>query len=92
MSTYFIQNADEIQSADQIRHYDLHAHHTTTTVGWLPANRPLEIALTCGASCPDAVVDRVLLRTLSFFQHITRLRTSYRYTRRLWQKHPERLL
>lgn len=68
MPTYFIQNANEIQSAAQIRHYDLQANHTITTAVWLPATRPLDIALTCGASCPDAVVDRVLLRTLSFFE------------------------
>ena len=75
MPTYFIQNADDIQSAAQIRHHDLYAHHTITTAAWLPASRPLDIALTCGASCPDAVVDRVLLRTLSFFEQTIPLET-----------------
>ena len=68
MPTYFIQNADDIVSADTARHFLLDTHHITHTTGWLPASRPLDIALTCGASCPDAVVDRVLLRTLSFFE------------------------
>jgi 4-hydroxy-3-methylbut-2-enyl diphosphate reductase len=39
----------------------------TTTEGWLPDKRPLDVALTCGASCPDAIVDGVLFRVLSFF-------------------------
>lgn len=73
MPTYFIQNADDILSANAIRHFLLQTHHTTQTTGWLPERRPLDIALTCGASCPDAVVDRVLLHTLSFFEHTSPL-------------------
>jgi 4-hydroxy-3-methylbut-2-enyl diphosphate reductase len=33
----------------------------------LPDKHPLDVALTCGASCPDAIVDGVLFRVLSFF-------------------------
>ena len=73
MPTYFIQNADDIVSADTARHFLLDTHRIIHTNGWLPAKRPLDIALTCGASCPDAVVDRVLLRTLSFFDHTSPL-------------------
>ena len=69
MPTYFIRNADEILSARQIQHFILATHQMVTTDGWLPDQRPLEIALTCGASCPDAIVDGVLLRVLSFFEH-----------------------
>ena len=69
MPTYFIQNADDIVSAHTARHFLLDTHRITHTDGWLPTKRPLDVALTCGASCPDAVVDRVLLRTLSFFEH-----------------------
>jgi 4-hydroxy-3-methylbut-2-enyl diphosphate reductase len=47
----------------------LATHQMVTTDGWLPDQRPLEVALTCGASCPDAIVDGVLLRVLSFFEH-----------------------
>jgi 4-hydroxy-3-methylbut-2-enyl diphosphate reductase len=73
MPTYFIQNADDIVSAHTARHFLLDTHRITHTSGWLPAKRPLDVALTCGASCPDAVVDRVLLRTLSFFEHTSPL-------------------
>jgi 4-hydroxy-3-methylbut-2-enyl diphosphate reductase len=67
MPTYFVKNADEILSAAEIRHYDLGRRVVTETRDWLPEKKPVAVALTCGASCPDAVVEGVLLRLLSFF-------------------------
>jgi 4-hydroxy-3-methylbut-2-enyl diphosphate reductase len=67
MPTFFIRNAEEILSLQRIRHFLLHLRQMTTTEGWLPDKRPLDVALTCGASCPDAIVDGVLFRVLSFF-------------------------
>jgi len=67
MPTYFIRNADEILSASHIQHFLLATRQMATTENWLPDRRPLDIALTCGASCPDAIVDGVLFRVLSFF-------------------------
>jgi 4-hydroxy-3-methylbut-2-enyl diphosphate reductase len=67
MPTYFIRNAEEILSRQRIRHFLLHKRQMTTTEGWLPDKHPLDVALTCGASCPDAIVDGVLFRVLSFF-------------------------
>ena len=67
MPTYFIKNADEILSDSTIRHFDLHLKKEVESTGWIPDKEPLEVILTCGASCPDAVVDEVLLRVLSFF-------------------------
>ena len=67
MSTYFVKNADEILSAAEIRHFDLGQRVVTETRDWLPEKKPVAVALTCGASCPDAVVEGVLLRLLSFF-------------------------
>jgi len=67
MPTYFIRNAEEILSAHRIRHFLLHTRQMASTEAWLPDQRPLDVALTCGASCPDAIVDGVLFRMLSFF-------------------------
>lgn len=67
MPTYFIQTADEIVSQAEVRHFDLNSRQVVTTTGWLPEHRPLDIVVTCGASCPDAIVDDVLLRMLSLF-------------------------
>jgi 4-hydroxy-3-methylbut-2-enyl diphosphate reductase len=67
MPTYFVQGADELVSGESIRHYSLASRTVETAVGWLPARRPLEVVLTCGASCPDAILDAVLCRLLAFF-------------------------
>ena len=67
MPTYFIQGAKDLVSGDLISHFALRTQEVITTTHWLPKQRPLDIVLTCGASCPDAIVDAVLLRVLEFF-------------------------
>jgi 4-hydroxy-3-methylbut-2-en-1-yl diphosphate reductase len=73
MPTYFIQSADELESADAIRHYSLARRRVETTKDWLPAHRPLDVILTCGASCPDAILDDVLRRLLGVFTGLSPL-------------------
>lgn len=70
MPTYFVRNASEILSATSIRHFELHHRQMVTTTSWLPVKRPLDVALTCGASCPDAIVNEVLQRVLDFFSEV----------------------
>lgn len=68
MPTYFVRDAEEIVSDTEIRHFDLHHHQVRTTHGWLPATTSaIEIVLTSGASCPDALVDDVIQKIVSFF-------------------------
>ena len=67
MPTFFVKDAEELISERTIRHYCLKSHGVEIAENWLPDKRPVDIALTCGASCPDAVVDGVLLRVLCFF-------------------------
>jgi len=67
MPTWFIKGPEELISADRIRHFVPPERAVRETDGWLPARRPLDVVLTCGASCPDAILDEVLWRVLSFF-------------------------
>jgi 4-hydroxy-3-methylbut-2-enyl diphosphate reductase len=67
IATYFIANGAEILSAERIRHFSVEERRAVDTEGWLPARRPLDIIVTCGASCPDAVLEDVLCRVHSFF-------------------------
>jgi 4-hydroxy-3-methylbut-2-enyl diphosphate reductase len=67
MPTYFVGGAGEFESADVIHHFSLASRSMISTRGWLPPKRPVDVVLTCGASCPDAILDGVLLRVLSFF-------------------------
>lgn len=67
MPTYYIRDASEIVERSVIRHFSLSKHEVIETKGWLPQAEPVTVALTSGASCPDATVDGVLMRVLSFF-------------------------
>ncbi|WP_229363467.1 4-hydroxy-3-methylbut-2-enyl diphosphate reductase [Flectobacillus sp. BAB-3569] len=66
LPTYFISSADKILSENLISHFDLHAKSEKVTENFLPNKNTTTIMLTCGASCPDAVVEAILLRLLSF--------------------------
>ena len=39
------------------------------TENFIPEKNPVKIVLTSGASCPDTLVDRVLLKVLTFFEN-----------------------
>lgn len=66
--TYHIRDAEEFDSPEQVQHFDQWDNEIKTTKNWLPvANKPLTIAITSGASCPDVLVDEVILKILSFF-------------------------
>jgi 4-hydroxy-3-methylbut-2-enyl diphosphate reductase len=67
MPTYFVRGADDLVSSGEIRHFSLARRAVETTSGWLPARRPLDVVLTCGASCPDAILDEALKRLLGIF-------------------------
>lgn len=65
--TYFISSAKEIKSPTEIHHFNFHEGEMHETQDFLPAKRPLDIVLTSGASCPDALVDGVMQKLLSYF-------------------------
>ncbi len=65
--TFFINSDTEIKSNVEIHHFDYHKKESRKTFSFLPDHRPVKIILTSGASCPDTVVDRVMLKFLSFF-------------------------
>ena len=65
--TYFINSENEIRSKLEIHHYDYHKKEKVITHDFLPDKHPVKVILTSGASCPDTLVDRVMLRILDFF-------------------------
>ncbi|MBI3134698.1 MAG: 4-hydroxy-3-methylbut-2-enyl diphosphate reductase [Bacteroidetes bacterium] len=69
--TYFIKDETEIISSSEIHHFDLHQRTVSETRNYLPAGHA-RIILTSGASCPDATVDRVIQKLLTYFEN-TRL-------------------
>src|SRR5690606_21763388 len=66
--TYFIESVNKILDKQLIRHFNMHSKEEVVTENYLPQTSPTRIMLTCGASCPDAVVEAILLRLVSFFE------------------------
>ena len=62
LPTYYIQNEHCLISETEIFQFNMHKHAEETITNYLPANRPLRIMITSGASCPDALVERVISR------------------------------
>lgn len=62
LPTYFIKDEHCLISADTISHCNWHTHEELVTTGFLPPVQPLRVMITSGASCPDALVERVILR------------------------------
>ena len=68
LPSYFIKSEDELLSKNSIQHFNYKNKKLLKTTDYLPNKDKLKIILTSGASCPDAVVDRVLKKLLSFFE------------------------
>ena len=68
LSTYFINDPSKIISKEQIFHFDLHEHTEKETTDFLPQKTETRILMTSGASCPDAVVEKVIEKLLSFYK------------------------
>jgi 4-hydroxy-3-methylbut-2-en-1-yl diphosphate reductase len=66
--TYFINSDNEIKSKEEIQHFNFHKKELITTYRFLPENNPIKIVLTSGASCPDTLVDRVMMKVVSYFE------------------------
>ncbi len=67
LPTYFISSEEKIISQNKIFHFNIHSHKEIETENFIPAKERVDIILTSGASCPDAVVEAVLRKIHSFF-------------------------
>jgi 4-hydroxy-3-methylbut-2-enyl diphosphate reductase len=65
--TYFINSDDKILSNQEISHFNFHTETELISTNYLPKKEVVEIIITSGASCPDALVDKVLQKLLSYF-------------------------
>lgn len=67
--TYFINSDHEIESKHLIHHFNYHKKQRLSTRDFLPSKPYVRIVLTSGASCPDTLVDRVMLKLVSYFDN-----------------------
>ncbi|MDD5349977.1 MAG: 4-hydroxy-3-methylbut-2-enyl diphosphate reductase, partial [Chthoniobacteraceae bacterium] len=64
LPTYFIGNASRLGSREHIRHFDLQTRAEILTEHWLPP-APVTIGITAGASCPNNLIEEVILRVFA---------------------------
>lgn len=69
-ATYFINSETEIKNREEIHHFNYHKREKVITHSFLPDKNPVKIILTSGASCPDTLVDRVMLKLAQFFVNV----------------------
>lgn len=68
LPTYFISSEEKLLGPNELLHYDFHHHQELHSNKFLPEkDGPLTILLTSGASCPDAIVEGVIRKLLSFY-------------------------
>ena len=67
LPTFYIDSPDKILSATEILHHNFHTKKDLQTFNYLPQKSPIKILMTSGASCPDAVVEAVIEKLVSFY-------------------------
>ena len=67
LPTYFIDGAEKIMPDRSISHFDFHHKKELLTNSFLPDHQPVTILMTSGASCPDAIVEAIIRKLLSFY-------------------------
>jgi 4-hydroxy-3-methylbut-2-enyl diphosphate reductase len=69
-STYFISSPDKIIDRNLIQHFDIGSRKELSSKNFIPEKDSTNIILTSGASCPDSVVEEVMLKILSLFNNV----------------------
>ncbi len=67
LPTYYIDHEDRILSKDNISHYNFHEKKECTTKNFIPNKSAVTILMTSGASCPDAIVEKVIDKIGQYF-------------------------
>jgi 4-hydroxy-3-methylbut-2-enyl diphosphate reductase len=71
LPTYHIDHPNRIEQ-EKIHHYHFEKHAEALTKNYLPLSKnPVEILITSGASCPDALVEQVIEKIAGYFVHAT---------------------
>ncbi len=68
LPTFFINGSDKIISKNEIMHFDLHKKEEIISYNFLPEKKQVKILLSSGASCPDAIVEKVINKLAALYE------------------------
>ncbi len=68
LPTYFISGAEKIISKTEIEHFDYHEKKIKNSFDFIPKKDKVEVLITSGASCPDAIVEEVMIKLKDLFE------------------------
>ncbi len=68
--TYFISDQNKIISDKKIQHFNTELKTEKISENYLPQKVLVKIIITSGASCPDSVVESVILKLLSYYDNL----------------------
>ena len=68
--TYFISDQNKIISDKKIQHFNTELKTEKISGNYLPQKVLVKIIITSGASCPDSVVESVILKLLSYYDNL----------------------
>lgn len=67
LPTYFIDSPDKIFDKDELTDCNWRTKELRQVRNFLPEKTPVKILITSGASCPDALVERVIRKLTGFY-------------------------
>lgn len=67
--TYFIATEEDLTDGKNIVHFDIKSQSKRNIYGFIPSKDKVKIGITSGASCPDAIFEKVFLKLLSFVEN-----------------------
>jgi 4-hydroxy-3-methylbut-2-enyl diphosphate reductase len=73
--TYFVNSSECLKENGSVEHFNFHNKAIEVTDNFLPNKETVDVILTSGASCPDALVDEVLQKILTYFENTKEIET-----------------
>ena len=73
LPTYFIESEADLISSNELKGFNWRTHVEYVKADYLPNKEVVDILLTSGASCPDAIVEATIEKISSFFPNAEKL-------------------
>jgi 4-hydroxy-3-methylbut-2-en-1-yl diphosphate reductase len=74
-TTYFISDQSKLISNIKVQHFNTALKTESISNNYIPQKDIIKIIITSGASCPDSVVEAVMLKLLSYISHTNSIET-----------------